>query len=201
MPKPLKEYVQQVLAEHERGEKIRQALLHGVEAVKEQPGNGWWRRKSTRRAIIWENAVEKLIELLDGDTGVYITRHYDTISFIFDNAVLVRLKKADIALRTSNILTPQAELFHQHDVDIFGFTGLQRVEAVYVPNRFDTGIVWTGIVARENNLHLWEHELLAPVTVPVAILPLKTGSGSTASLAKLKNQSEDDKKNNDKKSG
>lgn len=196
MPKPLKEYVQQVLAEHDRGEKIRQALVYGVDAVKDQPGNGWWRRKSTRRAIIWENAVEKLIELLEGDRGVHITRHYDTVSFIFDDAVLVRLKKADIALRTSNIQTPQAELFHQHEVDIFGFQGLQRVEAVYVPNRFDSGIVWTGIVARDNSQHLWEHELLQPVTVPVATIPAKTGSASTASLVKLK---QPDTKNNDKK--
>jgi hypothetical protein len=193
------EFVQQVLSERERGWKILQALRFGSAAVIADADNGWWRRKGTRRHIFWENAVKKLIELTDGDKDRVVVPHYDTVSFIFEDAVLVRLKKANIALRTSNFQTPLAQLFHVHRSDLFGYNGLQRVEAVYIPNRFDTGIVWAGIIAREKKIHLWHFELTAPVVVPVTSLP-RPVQPPVSSLARLRNQAKDDKKN-EKKDG
>lgn len=187
MPKPLKEYVQQVLAEHGRGEKIRQAVEYASTTVNTLPGSSSWRRKGTRRAMFWEFAVDKLTELVADDPGVHIIEHYDTVSFVFDDVVLVRIKKADISLHTSNYPTPTAELFHDHDADLFGFCGLQRVEAVYIPNRFDTDIIWTGIVARENAVELWHFELPEPVVTPVTALPQPVHPPA-ADLAKVKNQ-------------
>jgi hypothetical protein len=195
LPKPLKEFVQQVLGERNRGTKIRQALDYGAALVAAQDGNGWWRRKSTRRAIFWENAVNKLIELLADDTGVQIVFHHDTVSFVFEDAVLLRLKKADYTLRTSNIPTFMAQLFDDHEVDLFGYPGLQRVEAVYIPNRYDTGIVYTGLVAREDGVHLWHCDLPEPATASVPALPQPV-SPPAASLAKLKNQNNDRKRKN-----
>jgi len=144
----------------------------------------------TRRAIFWENAVNKLIELTADDPGLHVDRHDDTISFIFDDAVLVRLKKADMALRTSNIPTAQARLFHDHREDLFGYEGLQRVEAVYIPNRFETGIVWSGIVARDQQGHLWHFELTEPVVVPVVPVPM-VAQPPAASLARLRGHPQD----------
>jgi hypothetical protein len=187
LSKPLKEYVQQVLAEHGRGEKIRLALEHANDAVKAHPDNAKWRRKGTRRAMFWEAAVDKLIELVGDDPGVQVIEHHDTVSFIFDDAVLVRLKKASMDLRTSNIPTDLAELFHDHQADLFGYQGLQRVEAVYIPNQFETEIVWSGIVARDNDADLWHFELAEPVTVPVVKLPVPAALPA-ASMVKIKNQ-------------
>lgn len=187
MPKPLKEYVQQVLAEQGRGEKIRQAVEYAADTIRTIPGCAGWRRKGTRRAIFWELAVDKLVELVADDPGVHLIEHHDTVSFIFDDAVLVRIKKADMTLHTSNYPTSTAELFHDHDADLFGFTGLQRVEAVYIPNRFDTDIIWTGIVARENAAELWHFELVEPVAAPVVSLP-QPAQPPAATLAKVKNQ-------------
>jgi hypothetical protein len=186
------EYVQQVMAEHGRGWKTLEALHFGSAAVLADADNGWWRRKSTRRGIFWENAVNKLIELTADDPQRQIVRHHDTVSFIFEDAVLVRLKKADMALRSSNYPTGQARLFHEHETDLFGYVGLQRVEAVYIPNRFDTGIVWAGIVAREKNVHLWHFELTAPTATPVVPLPAPV-TPAPETLARLRNQSDDDK--------
>lgn len=197
MPKPLKEYVQQVLGEHKRGQKIMQAMEHAAVVVNAHPENGTWRRKATRRHIFWEAAVDKLVELLAGDRGVHIVEHFDTVSFVFDDAVLVRLKKADISLHTSNYPTPQAELFNDHTADLFGFTGLQRVEAVYIPNRFDTGIVWTGIVAHDNDNLLWHFELTETVAAPVIALPA-VPKPIPADLAKIKKPVKDaDRKKKD----
>lgn len=180
------------MAEHRRGQRILQALHFGNSAVLSDADNGWWRRKSTRRGIFWENAVNKLIELTADDPQRQVVRHHDTVSFIFEDAVLVRLKKADMALRTSNYPTEQAQLFHEHQADLFGFTGLQRVEAVYIPNRFDTGIIWAGIVAREKKVHLWHFELTEPVVVPITSLPTPA-TAPTETLARLRNRAKDEK--------
>jgi hypothetical protein len=194
---PLKEFVQQVLAEHGRGWRILQALRFGADAANADPDSGWWRRKSTRRHIFWENAVHKLIELTADDPDCKVIRHHDTVSFIIEDVVLVRLKKADMALRTSNYPTEQALLFHEHSKDMFGFAGHQRVEAVYIPNRFDTGIVWGGIVARQNKVNLWHFELTEPVVVPVLPLPMPA-QPPVSSLARLKNQANE---KNEKRDG
>lgn len=192
MPKPLKEFVQQVLAEHNRAAEIRQAMEAGDEALKKQSDNGWWRRKSTRRAYFWENAVAKLIDLTADDPGLEVVRHFDTVSFVYDDAVLVRLKKADYTLHSSNYPTPTAELFHDHQSDLFGHVGLQRVEAVYIPNRFDTNILWSGIVARDGHAPLWHFELVDTPVAPLITIPMPA-QPSAASLAKLKNQTQEKK--------
>lgn len=196
MSNPLKEYVQKVLGEHERGDKIRRALEHANTTVSALAMSATFRRKGTRRALFWEFAVDKFIELAQGDPGLHVQEHHDTVSFIFEDAVLVRFKKADMGLHSSNYPTPTAELFHEHHADLFGFTGLQRVEAVYVPNQFDTGIIWTGIVARDGNTELWNLELTAPVSVPVTTLPTPEPT-SAEDLATVKNQA----KNADRKQG
>lgn len=196
MSKPLREFVQQVLAEHDRGEKMRQALEHANGMVNALAISATWRRKGTRRALFWEFAVEKFIELTQGDPGLHVQEHYDTVSFIFDQEVLVRFKKADMGLHSSNYPTPTADLFHEHSADLFGFTGLQRVEAVYVPNQFETGILWTGVVAREGHRELWHLELTAPVSVPVATIS-PTVPTAADDLATVKNQA----KNANRKQG
>jgi hypothetical protein len=87
-------------------------------------------------------------------------------------------------------------LFHEHQADLFGFTGLQRIEAVYIPNQFDTGVIWTGIVARSGHAELWNLELTAPVVAPAAVLPPPVQT-SADDLASVKNQA----KNADRKQG
>jgi hypothetical protein len=195
--RPLKEFVQQVLAEHDRGEKMRQAIEHANSTVSALAISATFRRKGTRRALFWEFAVDKFIELTQGDPGLHVQEHHDTVSFIFDNEILVRFKKADMGLHSSNYPTPTAELFHEHNADLFGFTGLQRVEAVYVPNQFDTGIIWTGVVAHDGNRALWHLELTAPTVPATATLPAPATT-SADDLATVKNQAKNaDRKQDD----
>jgi len=184
VPKPIESYVRQVLARNNREQKLLAAQRHGWEARKTYPGNNEWRRKTTRAAIVWEATVKKAVESLGDDPGVRPLPHFDTMSFIFDDAVLLRFKKADLMLRSSNVQTTLAELYHDHDSDLFGQAGLQRVEACYVLNRFETDIVWAGAVARENRAHLWHFEFAASV-MESKILPFpERPKGSTADLAK-----------------
>jgi hypothetical protein len=190
LAKPLQEFVQQVLGEHGRGEKIRQAFEYANAKVNEIAVAATSRRKSTRRAIFWELAVDKLIELTIDDPGLHVVEHYDTVSFIFDDAILIRLKKADMSLQTSNYPTPTAELFDVHQYDLFGFTGLQRVEAIYIPNKFETEIIWSGVVAHQGDVELWHFEFVPPIAVPTAVLPAPV-QPPPEDLAKVKDQTKD----------
>jgi len=187
LPKPLKDFVRQVLAEDERGEKIRLSFEYANERVKTLAKKATWRRKGTRRAEFWEAAVDKLIELTLDDKGLKVLEHHDTVSFIWDDAVLVRLKHADFRLRTSNYPTELAQLFDDPQADLFGYSGLQRVEAVYIPNQFETDVLWSGVVAHDGDNELWHFELTAPAVAPVASLP-KPVLPPPAELAKIKDQ-------------
>ena len=198
MPKPLKEFVQQVLAEHDRGLHILRAFQSANETVNILSKSMVWRRTTTRRSFFWEAAVGKLIELTSEDPGLHVATTNDTVSFVFDDSVLVRLKKADLSLRTSNYPTPTAQLFHVHEADLFGHPGLQRVEAVYIPSQFDTDILWAGIVARDGKSDLWNFELTEPTDALVSLPAPKRAP--VTDLAIVKNQAKrSDRKNSDKK--
>ncbi len=119
----------------------------------------WFRRKATTASLVWEYAVQNAVESLDGDYGVQVINRNDTVSFVFDELVLLRFKKASLELHTRNYPTKTAMLFHDHQFDIFGFPGVQRVEAAYVPNQFQSRIDWIGIVARSHDKVIWRFEL------------------------------------------
>ena len=68
----------------------------------------------------WPLTLAALIGVSVGLISGYIGGWLDT--------VLMRMKKADLQLRTKNYPTAQATLFHAHESDLFGYSGLQRVE-------------------------------------------------------------------------
>jgi hypothetical protein len=171
MPRPVEPVVKEVLKKNNRGLLLRKSMVSAWDAmIANYPDRAWWRRKSTRAALVWEHAVNNSIAALHEDKGVFVQRHYDTVSFIIDDVVLLRLKKADIELITGNVQTLLASLFHDHRSDLFGYQGLQRVEAAYVLNRFENAMAWVGIVAREKNRHLFHFEfdeLSGPIEMPL----------------------------------
>ncbi|HUB16205.1 MAG TPA: hypothetical protein VMB34_29950 [Acetobacteraceae bacterium] len=188
MSKPVASYAKEVLKRGNRGALLRAAMLGGWDSLKvQQPDRAWWRRKSTRAAVVWEYSVNNAIDALKDDKGVRVVSHYDTISLVIEDGLLVRLKKADIELRSRNVQTILASLFHHHDADLFGYQGLQRVEAAYVLNRFETEMDWVGIVARDGEHHLWHFELNELLDSDVVKLPLVGGGKPAAErLANLK---------------
>ena len=93
------------------------------------------------------------------DAGLASIQHYDTASFIAEDKILFRLKKADRKLFSSNYPTPLASLFHEHGADLFGHEGFQRVEIVHTFNTFHTAINWIGVVARDDGNVIWDFAL------------------------------------------
>ena len=136
MSVPDEALVRRILQKNERDIHVRRSIEQAWSSFKENhPDRAWWRRKSTRRALMWEYVVRNAIEAFDGDPGVKPITHHDTVSFIFDQLVLLRFKKADIELRSNNYPTLLATLFHMHQADLFDYEGLHRVEAAYVLSR------------------------------------------------------------------
>jgi hypothetical protein len=200
MPTPVESVIRDVLRKNDRAAQLRVATSGAWQALKEKyPDQAWWRRKSTRAAIIWEEAVNNAIASFSRDKGVCLVRHYDTVSFVMDDTILLRLKKADMELRSSNVQTVLSSLFHRHDADLFGYNGLQRVESAYVLNKFETEMMWIGLVAREKKSKLFYfefNELAAPTEAPLTFLtPAKS---SPADIVKLRRILPEEQKRDEK---
>lgn len=159
MPTPDQILVEQVLQANDRDVRCREAVEQAWDHCQSLADRAWWRRKSTRAALMWEYSVNNAVAAFADDPGVKVIAHQDTTSFIFDDKVLLRFKRAGLSLMTSNYPTSLASLFHSHTKDLFGFNGHHRVEIVHVPNRFDTALDWIGVVAREQKHILWDFEL------------------------------------------
>lgn len=179
MPTPDEDLVRSVLTKNGRDKLIRTAMADSWETFLEKyPERAWWRRKSTRAGLIWEYSVHNAITALDGDPGFRPIRHDDTVSFVFDQLVLVRFKKADLELRTSNYPTFLASLFHAHEDQLPGLEDLQRVEAAYVLDQYETKVDWIGIVARDRKRLLWKWELEGGGVVERLPLPDRKGTAA-----------------------
>jgi hypothetical protein len=159
MPTPDEATVKTVLQENDRDIRCREAIEQAWAHCQGLGDRAWWRRKSTTAAIMWEHSVANAVEALESDNGAKVIAHQDTTSFIFDDTVFLRFKRAGLSLLTSNYPTQLANLFHSHTRDLFGFDGHHRVEIVHVFNRFQTALDWIGVVARDKKDLLWQFEL------------------------------------------
>lgn len=187
MPLPLYDFVMQTLLENDRAKKIHLAIQQAwASTIDKYPERGRWRRKATFRNILWEIAIRELQTLEDRDPDFKCVLHKDTASFILENEVLIRFKHADISLVTANYPTCEASAFDNHDVDLYGYSGLQRVELCYVLNEFETALIWVGVVARNKGSHLWKIELVNEGILPQTVEPMFDEITDTAKLARIK---------------
>lgn len=160
MPAPKIEDVRRILESGDRDLKIRAAIDQAwAEVQAKYPDRAWWRRASTLRHVMWEQSIERVMEVVEGDPNLVYVPQNDTGSFIADDRVLFRLKKANRGFLSSNYPTPLANLFHRHSVDLYGHEGFQRVEIVHMFNRLQTALEWIGVVARDGKKVIWDFEL------------------------------------------
>ena len=131
---------------------------------------------------MWEHSVDRVMGVVGDDAGLVTVQHHDTASFIADDKVLFRLKKAKRNLFSSNYPTILANMFHRHEADLYGHEGFHRVEIVHTFNRFYTALNWIGVVARDNGKIIWDFELRRQggegEIIPFPVIP-KTPAGGT----------------------
>jgi hypothetical protein len=195
MPVPLEDHVRLVLLENERGAKFFRAVREGWnDFAKAYPQRHRWIRKSSARHMVWEEVARRLKAVAADDPGIAVLEHRDTLSLIIEDEVLFRLKHADTALATQNVPTEEAVAFDDHDVDLFGYRGLQRVRLCYVLDQYETGLIWVGIAAHNKGQFLWKIELEdgGALAAPER-LPVDEPDADTTRLARLKDDAKSDK--------
>jgi len=95
MAKPDESIVRAILQRHDRGLRLRRSVAAAWDAFKDKyPDRAWWRRKSTRAAIMWEYSINNAIAAYQDDRGVRAISHHDKMSFVMDHTVLIRIKKS-----------------------------------------------------------------------------------------------------------
>jgi hypothetical protein len=120
MALPDEAVVRRTLSVNNRDARIRLCIEKSWSDLKDKyTERPQWRRKSTTRAIMWENCVETVVAEFESDSGIKPVPHHDTVSFVADDLVFFRFKKATSGLFTSNYPTTLAELFHVHRRDLF----------------------------------------------------------------------------------
>ncbi len=148
--------------------------------------------------MVWEEIVRKLAAVSASDDGMKLIEHRDTASLVIENEILLRLKHANTALITQNFPTEEAQAYDDHEVDLFGFSGLQRVKLCYVLDEFESSLIWVGVTATQKGKLLWKIELKGEgAALAVSELPLVEIAHDTARLAKLKDDRVAKKQNKD----
>ncbi len=166
MPTPDEATVRAVLQTNDRDIRCREAIEQGWNHCQSLSDRAWWRRKSTTAAIMWEHSIANAVEALDGDAGARVIAHQDTTSFIFDDTVFLRFKRAGLSLMSSNYPTRLADLFHAHTGDLFGLRAIIASRSSMSSTDSRLRSTGSGVVARDKK----------ELTLAVRAAPWRRGS-------------------------
>lgn len=106
------------------------------------------------------------------DDHVHVKVEAQTMKFFFSGRVVVRFKKGDCQKLGQNIPTRADWTFVDPDGVLPGFPpATPKVEIVWQANEIGAGLEGVYVVARDNNVKLWDYEILPPATEGVVDLP------------------------------
>lgn len=128
---------------------VRQIIgAEGAEALLGVIAGGWKayvderrvRSRRTRANVVWDNMIELANrELVDHFDGVRPVELYGSAAYVLNDRLLLRFKKHDRKMRTSNIMTTvQTALWRQGYLE--GMPDLAHVTCGYVLDKAEAGI-------------------------------------------------------------
>ena len=125
---------------------------------------GRTRFSRTRAAVVWERMIDRAITAFDAIPGIRHIEKFQTVSFIIDDYVLFRFKKADSNYLSRNIQTKLALAFHDPNARFPYFENMDfiRVEVVYILNKLETELQGIYVVARQGRKTLWHYDIGVP---------------------------------------
>jgi len=169
----------------DREAKIWEAFHQSWEDVASDQGKyGIWAR--SRANMIFERLAVRLQEQLFDDSGVEFFFADETVKIKLDGSILIRCKKANRNVLGQNIITQAVMDFCHADADLFGFTGFQKVEILYVVNPTGTGISDLIVQARDGFKRKWSYTIGSPEAgAEIIPLPLPVAPASPADIADL----------------
>ncbi len=153
---------------------------------RESPHAGVWRCKRSRAGFVWEQMIERAHSEFALEVGVRILDGYETFSFLVNDRVLFRFKKADESGMTSNYPTQLALALHEHEQDLFGLPEVVRVEVAYTLNALETEIADVIVVGRDGKTVVWTYSLMdaADGVIPLP-MPAPAGDPEEKSARRL----------------
>lgn len=158
MVAPAREIVEPELAG--LSQQIVEIVLDAWTDWRESPHAAVWRCKRSRAGFVWEQMIERAHSEFAFEVGVRILNGRETFSFLVNDRVLFRFKKADESGMTSNYPTQLALAFHEHGRDLFGFSDVVRVEVAYTLNALETEIADIIVVGRDGKNVVWTYSLM-----------------------------------------
>jgi hypothetical protein len=134
-----------------------------------------------RANIMWGRMIHIAREFFDGTPGIEFFYHHNTVSIKVDglsHAVLFRYKKADRTGKSRNIQTVLSDAYHDHSIrylfdDMFD---PDRIEVVYILNKFGSAIEDVRIVGRNGKHLAWWYSIMPEADIlilspPVTVKP------------------------------
>lgn len=174
MAAPARKIVEPELAVY--SQKIAKIIVGAWADWRDSPHSGVWRCKRSRATFIWEQIMDRAHAEFSCEASVRILEGHETYSFLVNDRVLFRFKKADETGMTSNYPTQLALAFHEHDQDLFGLPEVLRVEVAYTLNMLETEVSDVIVVGRDGNTVIWTYSLLDTAT-DVVQLPMISPAG------------------------
>ncbi|MEM1150012.1 MAG: hypothetical protein AAGI03_05580 [Pseudomonadota bacterium] len=167
-------------------QRIVEIVLGSWNDWRESPYAGAWRCRRSRAGFVWEQIIERAHTEFSFETGVRIIDGHETFSFLVNDRILFRFKKADETGMTSNYPTQLALAFHEHEQDLFGLPEVVRVEVAYTLNALETEIADVVVVGRDAKTVVWTYSLMdaADGVVPLP-MPTPTGDPDEKSARRL----------------
>jgi hypothetical protein len=171
MPIPQQSQVETVLSARE--DVLVQVILDAWESS--APDRARHEFKRTHRCIVHDHAIRGARAKLLGQPGVHMYEKHETAYLLFDDAVVVRIKKGDQNGLGRNNHTQASFAFTSADAEPWelpiGLPDVQRADVVYLLNEFETKIEAILVTGRDGNKVLWNYPLYPRRSMPVAVLP------------------------------
>ncbi len=179
MPNPSKESVQAILSPfHQRIRRVVEAAWAEWRAmVKFRAKNGFGPVLYPRTMAndIFDAIARYAITEFGTDPKVSVKIESQTIKIFFKGMVLARFKKGDESGLGQNIDTFAALAFMDADGILPGMPPeTAKVEFIWEPNAIRTQLESVRVVARDNDLILWEYEIEREAGASGSVLPFTT---------------------------
>ncbi len=120
-------------------------------------------RGRTRSNFVWDCVVDHLRAALATDGKFRFIDTHGTMYLIYDQSLLIKVKKLDRGLRASNVLTIASTKFN-HQIYLGFDQNLAHVYLGYVPNDLNTEIEQIHIVCPDGNGVAWSIPIIGAQT-------------------------------------
>jgi hypothetical protein len=133
-----------------------------------------------RGRITFDLIAGRAFAEFDGDRHVRVLQKDESVKILVEDALLVRIKKANESGLGSNILTQSVMDFVTQEPDIPGLLpDIYKVEICYFEDLTGAEIAAVKVTARDNDKLLWSYEIGRGVGKGAEIIPFPGGGDET----------------------